>query len=172
MSDDRDDLEFGPSGYLPERASKRARKIVLRAPLGMHWIWASVVAGLIVLVAGVLFLQRADQGPQPPFQELVPLAEAETGTGLLDGERILLVTDGGRPRVFAIGPTDDIDFCDASRRLEATDGRVWSLTGRGFGDTASLTEHPTVVSDGVLYVDLTSEIAAPPASTESVAPAC
>ncbi|MTV26636.1 hypothetical protein FTX61_14610 [Nitriliruptoraceae bacterium ZYF776] len=29
--------EFGPSGYLPERASKRARKIVLRAPLGLQW---------------------------------------------------------------------------------------------------------------------------------------
>jgi hypothetical protein len=59
--------EFGPSGYLPERASKRARKIVLRAPLGTQWIVASILAGLLVVVAGGLYLQRRDDPPPAPW---------------------------------------------------------------------------------------------------------
>jgi hypothetical protein len=51
------------------------------------------------------------------------------------------VAAGGRVRAFA--EADDVRYCAASNRLEADDGRVWSLTGRGFGGVASLEEHPT-----------------------------
>ena len=160
--------EFGPSGYLPERASKRARKIVLRAPLGMQWIVASLLAGLLVLVAGVLYLQRRDDPPPPPWTavgEVDALADSQS-IGDLDA---LLVAAGGRVRAFA--GADEVAYCDASNRLE--DGtRVWSLTGRGLGGAPSLGEHPTLVHDGTVYVDPSRIVEGPAPSTESVDPAC
>lgn len=163
---------FGPSGYLPERASKRARKIVLRAPLGMQWVWAAIVAGAIVLVAGLLFLSRADDGPRPPFEPVGPLVDVANGeVRTVGGERMLLVTEGGRPRAFDVGGFEDAPaFCPASRRLETPDG-VWSLTGRGHG-TPSLAEFPTIVSADVLYVDPTTTDPGPPPSAETRSPDC
>lgn len=179
-TDERDDdvhperpgPEFGPSGYLPERASKRARKIVLRAPLGMQWVWAAIVAGAVVLLAGLLFLSRADDGPRAPFQPVAPLDEVTNGeVRSIDGATVLLVTEGGRPRAFDVTGLDETPaFCPASRRLEAPD-RVWSLTGRGFG-TPSLDEFPTIVSRGRLYVDPTSPERGTPASDAVETPRC
>lgn len=164
--------EFGPSGYLPERASKRARKIVLRAPLGMHWVWAAIVAGAVVLVAGVLFLSRADDAPGPPYRSLGPLAEVTNGeVRRVDGDALLLITEGGRPRAFEVTGMDEAPiFCAASRRLEAP-GRVWSLTGRGLG-TPSLDEFPTLVADGTVYVDPSAAEPGPPASETTERPVC
>lgn len=164
--------DFGPSGYLPERASKRARKIVLRAPLGMHWVWAAIVAGAIVLVAGVVFLSRADDAPAEPFRSLGPLETVTNGEVREVGDAtLLLVTEGGRPRAFDVTRMEEPPiFCAASRRLEAP-GRVWSLTGRGAG-TPSLEEFPTLVADGVLYVDPTAAEPAAPATDEAAAPTC
>lgn len=169
---DHDGPEFGPSGYLPERASKRARKIVLRAPLGMQWVWAAIVAGAVVLVAGVLFLGRADDGPAAPFRAVAPLAElGEAELRTIDGTTVLLVTAGGRPRAFDLTGLDEPPiFCPASRRLEAP-GRVWSLTGRGLG-TPSLAEFSTLVSGGRLYVDLSGSLSGPPPSEDGERPVC
>lgn len=163
-----DDLEFGPSGYLPERASKRARKIVLRAPLGAQWIVAAVVAGLAVIVAGVLFLATAGDPPPEPWVAVgavdeLPQAAAATG---LD---ILVVTAGGRIRAFA--DAIDVRYCEPTNRLEAADGRVWSLTGRGLG-SASLAEHPTLTQDGIAYVDPTRTSPGPDPDPEAVEPGC
>jgi hypothetical protein len=164
VSDQRDDPEFGPSGYLPERASKRARKIVLRAPLGVQWIWASVGAGLLVLVAGVLFLSRADAGPRPPYERVAALDAIDDVA--LDAEAaVLYVTAAGRPRAFDVTGLDHLPtYCEASRQLESADGRAWSLTGRGLAGTGSLREFPTVVFEADLYVDPTTVIPGPPAS--------
>jgi hypothetical protein len=163
-----DPLEFGPSGYLPERASKRARKIVLRAPLGLGWVLASAGAGVVVLVAGLLLLFQSGDGPGAPYVEVGEVAAL--GPAQVDANLdALIVTAGGRVRAFA--DAADVGYCDASNRLEAPDGRVWSLTGRGLG-TASLSEHPTVVHDGVLYVDPTRAGAAADPSSETVPPAC
>lgn len=162
------DLEFGPSGYLPERASKRARKIVLRAPLGLEWIVASVIAGVVLLAAGLLFLRISGDGPQPPYVEVAPLVELEAAQhdAALDA---LVVAAGGRVRAFA--DAGDVDYCEASNRLEAPDGRVWSLTGRGLG-TDSLDEHPTVVHDGVVFVDPTRAASAADPSPDAPDPGC
>lgn len=164
--------DFGPSGYLPERASKRARKIVLRAPLGMQWVWAAIVAGAIVLTAGVVFLTQAGDDPGGSYQRVAPLTDVTNGeVRTVDGATILLVTEGGRARAFDITGFDDPPvFCADSRRLEAP-GRVWSLTGRGLG-TPSLSEFATLVSREVLYVDASAAAPGPPASDAVEAPVC
>ncbi|HUG87123.1 MAG TPA: hypothetical protein VMM13_21320, partial [Euzebya sp.] len=48
--------EFGPGGYLPARAAQRARKIVLREQMGLHWAVAAVVAGLLILAITIPFV--------------------------------------------------------------------------------------------------------------------
>ncbi len=172
MADDRPvgDPEFGPGGYLPERAAKRARKIVLRAPLGMQWIVASVVAGLVVVVAGVLLLTRGGGAPDPPYLAVGPIEDVAGQVVHHADLEVLLVGLGGRVRAFVAPP--EVDYCAASRRLEAPDGRVWSLTGRGTGGEPSLAERPTVTSDGTLYLDPTVATPPPAPTSDVVEPAC
>ncbi|MCC5949022.1 MAG: hypothetical protein JJT89_11255 [Nitriliruptoraceae bacterium] len=161
-------LDFGPSGYLPERASKRARKIVLRAPLGVQWIVASVVAGLIVVVAGVWFLLSAGDPPGEPWVAVGPIDTLDEVTYDADLDA-LIVAAGGRIRAFADVP--DATYCATSNRLESAEGEVWSLTGRGLG-TSSLSEHPTLVQDGALYVDPSRIIPGPDPADEAPDPGC
>jgi len=151
---------FGPSGYLPDRAARRARKIVLRAPLGLQWVVASLVAGVVVLVAGLLLLGRADAPPGAPWTSLGPVeslavSSVDAPTGLL------VVNVGGRVRAFRA--PDGVTYCAPSNRLEHPDGRVWALTGRGTGGQDSLPPVPTLTVSGIAYVDPTSvgEPAAP-----------
>lgn len=172
MDDDRaagEQPEFGPSGYLPERASKRARKIVLRAPLGAQWIIASLVAGVVVVVAGVWLLVSAGGPPEAPW---VAVAEVEdVGRALaVPQQEVLLVAGAGRIRAFATN--GEVGFCAASNRLETPDGRVWTLTGRGLGGTASLTEHPTTLHERTVYVDPTIAVDGPASSDQSAEPGC
>ena len=169
MSDGSPDPSFGPSGYLPERAAKRARKIVLRAPLGVQWIVASVLAGVVVVVAGVLFLQRSAEPPPEPWAAIGAVEEVAPTRVVTDLDA-LVVAAGGRVRAFAA--VDDVRYCAESNRLEAPDGRVWNLTGRGFAGTDSLDEHPTLVQDGMVYVDPTRTVPGPSPSDDPVEPAC
>lgn len=143
---------FGPSGYLPDRAARRARKIVLRAPLGLQWVIASLVAGLVVLVAGVLLLGRGNTPPGPPWTPLGPIAMLAPSS--VDGPSGLLVVNvGGRVRAFRA--PEDVLYCTPSNRLEHPDGRVWALTGRGTGGRPSLAPVPTLTVAGLAYVDPT-----------------
>lgn len=160
--------EFGPRGYLPSRAARRARKIVLRSPLGLQWLVATVLAGVVVLVAGVLFLTRATSPPGEPFVAAGRLAEMRPATVTREA---LVVTSGGRVRAFAVGDAAP-RWCPASRRLESAGGRVWSLTGRALDGGPSLPAHPTVVHDGVVYLDPTTTVPPPEAEDRSTAPAC
>ncbi len=160
--------EFGPSGYLPERAAKRARKIVLRAPLGLQWVIASVLAGVVVVVAGVLFLLRSGDPPPPPWQDLGAVEQVGEAREVPELD-LLLVGAGGRVRAFA--DAGDVEYCPASNRLES-DAGVWALTGRGLGGVDSLDEHPTLVQDGRVYVDPTRLAPGPPPSDDVVTPAC
>jgi hypothetical protein len=172
MSENRDEvdgLEFGPSGYLPERASKRARKIVLRSPLGLQWVVASLVAGVVVVVAGVLFLQRSGAPPAEPWTPVAEVADIGRARAAED-PGVLLVPGAGRLRAFAID--GDISYCEPTNRLESSDGQVWSLTGRGLGGAPSLDEHPTRIQDGTVYVDPTVRAPGPDASNEAAEPGC
>src|SRR6056297_3431260 len=136
MKSDRDrpeGLEFGPSGYLPERASKRARKIVLRAPLGSQWIVGSIVAGIVLVVAGVAFLITSSGGPEAPFEPVADIAEVAPALQVGD---LLLVPGAGRVRAFA--DAAGVVYCEASNRLESAAGGIFTLTGRGLDGTPSL----------------------------------
>ncbi|MFP5310502.1 MAG: hypothetical protein ACLGIR_13110 [Actinomycetes bacterium] len=160
--------DFGPSGYLPERASKRARKIVLRAPLGLQWLVAAVLAGVVVLVAGVLFLRSAGAPPGPPF-ELVPgglTAAAPVTVGSVGGRDVAIVTAGGTVRVFDVEGLDGgLVYCEGSNRL--TDGTdVWLVTGRGTAGARSLSTLPSVAVDGELYADPTRTLPGPEPTDE------
>lgn len=175
---DADDApEFGPQGYLPERASRRARKIVLRAPMGIQWVVGSLVVGVVVVVAGWLALR--DTTPGPPY-ELVP-AELVTptrgGVQLWEptgtDESAIVVTVGNRTRVFAWEGGDLPAVCLESGLVEGNDGRVWRPTGRGLDGTESLAEHPLVVTDGgVLHADPTTTITPLPSDPEPVERGC
>jgi hypothetical protein len=172
MADERPsgDPEFGPRGYLPERAATRARKIVLRSPLGLQWIIASLVAGVVVVIAGVTLLTRGGGPPDPPFVAVAPVAEV-AGEVVHDQRLdVLLVGLGGRIRAF--DAPADVRYCEVSRRLESPDGGVWSLTGRALAGDESFAEHPTVTSDGQLYVDPTVTTTRPTASEAAAEPGC
>lgn len=163
-------LDFGPSGYLPERAAKRARKIVLRAPLGMQWIVASLVAGVVVLIAGIWYLQVRDSPPPAPWTAVAALEDLAVSAYNPDLEA-LIVTASGRVRVFA--GADGISYCPASNRLEEEGGDgIWSLTGRGLAGTPSLEEHPAQVTAGVLYIDPTFTSPSPPGTDDPEEPGC
>ena len=163
------DPTFGPSGYLPDRAARRARKIVLRAPLGLQWVVASLVAGAVVLIAGVLLLGRGADAPGAPWVALgtvtdLPASEEDGATGLL------VVHVAGRVRAF--DAPDGVAYCAASNRLEHPDGRVWALTGRGLAGTPSLAPAPTLAVSGVAYVDPTALGAPPQPLPDPASPGC
>jgi hypothetical protein len=152
--DPRDDAPgFGPNGYLPDRAARRARKIVLRAPLGLQWVVASLVAGVVVLVAGVLLLGRGADAPSAPWRALGPV-EGLAASATDPSTGLLVVHVAGRVRAF-VAP-DGVAYCAPSNRLEHPDGRVWALTGRGLAGTPSLVPVPTLTVSGIAYLDPTA----------------
>jgi len=144
--------EFGPRGYLPDRAARRARKIILRAPLGLQWVVASLVAGAVLLVAGVLLLGRGNAEPPPPWVSLGPL-DALAISAIDPGSGLLVVTVADRLRAFEA--PEGVRYCSPSNRLEHPDGRVWALTGRGYAGTPSLVPVPTLTVSGQAYLDPT-----------------
>jgi hypothetical protein len=144
--------DFGPAGYLPDRAARRARKIVLRAPLGLQWVVAALLAGVVVLVAGVLLFGRGAATPEPPWIALgpvdtLPVSSVDAASGLL------IVNVGGRVRAFEA--PEGAAYCTASNRIEHPDGRIWALTGRGTDGQDSLPPAPTLTVAGIAYVDPT-----------------
>jgi hypothetical protein len=161
--------EFGPSGYLPGRAAKRARKIVLRAPLGLQWLVAALVFGAIVLVAGLLFL-RSSGPPTAPWVATVALADVDDGLRPLDEVDGTLFVGAGRIHVFAT--TRELRYCQEARRLVDADGNVWSLEGIGYG-TESLDRYDDTIHDGVVYVDPTTVLPGPePVAAEDPPASC
>lgn len=170
MTDEGDRLDgpaYGPSGYLPAKASARARKIVLRAPLGLQWVIGAVVAGVVVVVAGVLWLSRSGP-PEAPWVATVAVADVQDTLVLADLDALVVTAAG--PVIAFVGASD-LALCEATGRIEGADG-VWSAsTGRGFG-VESLRRYATIVHDGTLYVDPTTTLAGPTASSTVEDPTC
>ena len=161
--------EFGPGGYLPERAAHRARKIILRAPLGLHWIVAALVAGVVVVAASLWVLRGPASELNDPWVALGDPATFGDAAYLAEHD-VLVVGAAGRIRVFA--DASHVSFCASSRQLEAADGRVWRLTGRGTSGVASLVEVVSQVHRDVLHIDPTRTRDAEPPSPDVFTPGC
>jgi hypothetical protein len=150
--------EFGPRGYLPPRAAQRARKIVLREQMGLHWPIAAVVAGLLIVAVTVPLVLRLQGAPGPPSVVVGPLDAIDPSADELvevDGATVLVVRAGGVLRAF-VEPPAEARWCAASRRIEAPDGRIWTAEGRLIaGPGASLDRGQAQAYDGNLYVDPT-----------------
>ncbi len=63
--------------YLPPRAGK-ARKLILRSQLGLPWMLAAILFGLVILVAGTLFLVKGGR-PGAPWQRVAPVTRFADG---------------------------------------------------------------------------------------------
>ena len=155
--------EFGPGGYLPPKAAKRARKIVLREQMGFGWPLAAVGASLLVLIAGGAFLYLSTRPPSEPFLPVGPVSEVPAG-GLGYGATVeppaaqaLLVRAGGPLRAFWADTAIDAVWCAESGRIETAQA-AWTPDGRlVHGEGESLQPLRSVVHDGVVYVDFFSE---------------
>ncbi|MGI8573886.1 MAG: hypothetical protein ACR2MA_00785 [Egibacteraceae bacterium] len=170
--------EYGPRGYLPDRAARRARKIVLREPMGLHWPVAAALAGLVVVAVGVVWLLLGTGAPGVPFVEAGELARVDPrGSALVDlagaERRVLVVRGGGGVAVFE-QPAVTAVWCPASGRLEATGGRIWDLEGRLLaGRGVSLQPLRGQVHDSTLYVHSRPTLPGPPSAPRAdVVPQC
>lgn len=169
MTDEREP-DPGPGGYLPERAARRARKIVLRAPLGLQWVVGALVVGVVVAVAAVAFLTSAGEPPGPPYVEVGPV-DALRPARYDERHGVLLLAASGPVRAFVVPEEPAPVWCERSGRLE-TEERVWSPTGRALDGGASLPQRPTVVVDGVVYLDPTGRLPAPEPEDRRETPTC
>lgn len=166
------DAEFGPRGYLPPRAARRARKIVLRERMGLHWPVASVVAGVAILAVVVPLVLASSGPPDAPFVAAAPL-EAVDPRGAtvveVEGREVLVVRGGGVLVAFA-DPPASLTYCPESRRLETTDGRVWSLQGVPLdGRSQPLLRVPALAYESEVYLALSDAAAAGGAAGDGVA---
>ncbi|MBW3601967.1 MAG: hypothetical protein KY434_04605 [Actinobacteria bacterium] len=170
---------YGPGGYLPDRAARRARKIVLRSRMGLGWPVAALLAAALVAAAGAVFLATRAGPPGPPLVPVAPVDAVDPrGASVLrapDGRRVLVVRAGGGVRAFA-APEAAVAWCPASGRLESARS-VWDSGGSLLGGPGrSLRPLPAQVFAGRLYVDLTSRssrsLARPPARPAGARPVC
>ena len=173
-SDSSSEPDFGPRGYLPQRAAKRARKIVLREEMSLGWPLASLAAGVLVLLAGVAFW-FVDRAPADPFEPVVALSALEVGqapVARVGGADLLLVRPSGTVRAFR-APQASAVWCGESDRIEGEDGSVWQLDGRLVGGPGeSLEPVPVEVHDGVVYAAPTAARPPVPASDRGETPVC
>lgn len=174
------DPDFGPRGYLPGRAAKRARKIVLREQMGLGWPLAAVCAGVALVVVAVAFVGLRSGPPGPPFASVGSVDDLGREVAIVattqTGPPVLLVRAGGSLRAF-VSPGEEVRWCEASRRLESDSGSVWTLEGVRVSDGAgssegSLAPVPTAVHDGLLYVASADPGAPLPAAPSGVVPVC
>lgn len=151
------DPDFGPRGYLPARAAQRARKIVLRERMGVHWVLAAVAAGVVIaVVAGAVLLARSG----PPGGEFVAAGPLDAidprGAAVLEvaGTEVLVVRAGGALRAFVVPADAEPEWCPASQRLEDAAGEgIWTLQGRQVGGGgSSLAPVPVQAYDGVVHL--------------------
>lgn len=165
--------EFGPGGYLPPRAADRARKIVLRERMALSWPIAAVIAGLIVLGAGTVFLLQSG-APGESFVALTRLPDlpaGETQVVTAADREVLVVRAQGALHAY-LAPDQAVRWCAATGRLEGADAAVWRLNGRRVGGTAaSLRPVPTEVHAGVVY-GAVRRAAEPPTPGGDATPGC
>jgi hypothetical protein len=153
----------GRLAYLPPRAA-RARKLILRSQLGRGWIVASVLFGVVILVAGVLFLTR-DGRPGPPWARVASLSALPAGAvtevaGPAGTGQVVVVDRRGGLQAF-LAPAGPCPVVAAGGGLaRPCAGQRWDADGspaggRRAGQAAPppLRPVPATVAGGDLYVD-------------------
>ena len=159
----------GRLAYLPPRAA-RARKLILRSQLGRGWIVASALFGVVILVAGVLFLIRAGR-PGPPWARVAPLSALPAGAvtevpgpaGARD--QVVVVDRRGELRTF-VGPPGPCPVVAAgSGFARPCTGQRWNADGSPAGDRRAgqdspppLRPVPATLAGGDLYIDPRSPV--------------
>jgi hypothetical protein len=149
----------GRVAYLPPRAA-RARKLILRSQLGRGWIVASALFGVVILVAGALFLTRAGR-PGPPWTRIAPLealpAGAVTEVAGPGGQVVVVDRRGGALRAL-LGPPGPCPVTAAgSGFARPCAGQRWDAAGAPAGGRPApppLRQIPVTLAGGDLYVDL------------------
>jgi hypothetical protein len=154
----------GRLAYLPPRAA-RARKLILRSQLGRGWIAASALFGVVILVAGVLFLVR-DGRPGPPWARVAALSTLPAGAVTeipgppgAEGQVVVVDRRGGlRAHLAPPGPCPVVAAGGGFARPCA--GQRWDAAGgpagarRGGPDAPPpLRPVPATVAGGDLYID-------------------
>lgn len=171
----RDGPEFGPGGYLPDRAAQRARKIVLREQMGMGWPLAALAAGVALLAIAAVYLLTRTGPPPEPFIAFGELAQVDPrGLEVLsgDGLDVLVVRAGGGVRAF-VAPGQPVSYCAENRRLEGADGSVWALSGRlDGGPGPALQRLPVEVHTGQIHVNPREPMPIVPSGPARVEPRC
>ena len=147
--------------YLPPRAGK-ARKLILRSQLGLPWMLAAILFGMVILVAGILFLVTGGR-PGAPWQRVAPVTRladgAVTQTPLRAGEVAVVDRRGGTLRAF-LAPTGPCPVVGTPRGFARPCVlQAWDRSGeplRTQGSSAlppRLRPMPATVAKGDLYVD-------------------
>jgi hypothetical protein len=151
------------TAYLPPRAAK-ARKLILRSQLGRGWIVASVVFGLVILVAGGLYLARAGR-PGPPWVRVAALEALPAGAvteapgasrsarQTLAGEVVVVDRRGGELRAFLAAPGPCPVVAAGAGFARPCTGERWDADGTpAAGGAPALRRRPASFARGDLYV--------------------
>jgi hypothetical protein len=147
------------TAYLPPRAA-RARKLILRRRLGLGWVLAPALFGVVILVAGGLLLAGGGR-PGAPWVRVAPLAGLDAGgvtSVSAPGNRVVVVDlRGGGVRAFEAtpGPSRCPIGASGSGFARPCTHERWTAAGAPAGKaTAPLRQVPTMLAKGDLYVDL------------------
>jgi hypothetical protein len=153
----------GRVAYLPPRAA-RARKLILRTQLGRGWIVASALFGIVILVAGAVFLSRAGR-PGPPWVRVAPISALPPGsvTEVAGPAGRVVVVDrrGEELRAFLTVPGPcPVQAAAGGGFTRPCAGHDWDATGtpaarqdEGQRPPPALSPAPISLASGQLYVD-------------------
>ncbi len=145
--------------YLPPRAGK-ARKLILRSQLGLPWMLAAILFGLVILVAGTLFLVKGGR-PGAPWQRVAPVtrfADGAVSQAPLRADEVVVVDRRGTLRTF-LAPTGSCPVVGTPTGFarpcaqQAWDQSGEPLGSHGLRTPPRLRAVPATVAKGDLYVN-------------------
>ncbi|HEX6262183.1 MAG TPA: hypothetical protein VF097_04975 [Actinomycetota bacterium] len=121
-----------------------------RGRLGLQWVIAPIVLGVILLAAGWLFLRGRE--PSPPWRPVTDVASLPVGDGreTVPGVFVGRLSDG---RVIAVAERAGCPLEPSEDGYADCEGATYGLDGlpKDRGDPLDLV--PVRIHDGVLYAD-------------------
>jgi hypothetical protein len=146
--------------FLPPRAGK-ARKLILRSQLGLPWMLAAILFGLVILVAGTLFLVKGGC-PGAPWQRVAPVtrfADGAVSQAPLRAGEVVVVDRRGTFRTF-LAPTGSCPVVGTPTGFaRPCVQQAWDQSGEPLGSHGLRTPPPRLravpatVAKGDLYVN-------------------